>query len=112
MAEAERKQVTVLFSDLSGFTTLSERLDPEDTREIMARIFGSAATIVGRYDGRLEKFIGDAWMAIFGVPQSREDDPVRAVRSDLRTSELNRSSNRSSYRPKKRTGDPAFRRSR
>jgi class 3 adenylate cyclase len=82
-ADAERKQVTVLFSDLTGYTTLSERLDPEETREIMTRIFARAAEVVGRYDGRIEKFIGDAIMAIFGVPQAHEDDPVRAVRAAL-----------------------------
>ncbi len=83
VAGAERKQVTVLFSDLTGFTALTERLDPEETREIMARIFGSAAEIVGRYEGRIEKFVGDAIMAIFGVPVAHEDDPVRAVRAAL-----------------------------
>lgn len=55
LANAERRQVTVLFSDLTGFTSLTERLDPEETRQIMARIFGSAAEIVGRYEGRIEK---------------------------------------------------------
>jgi class 3 adenylate cyclase/tetratricopeptide (TPR) repeat protein len=83
-AEAvERKQVTVLFSDLTGYTALSERLDPEETREIMGRVFGRAAEIVARYDGRIEKFVGDAIMAIFGVPTAHEDDPVRAVRAAL-----------------------------
>jgi class 3 adenylate cyclase len=81
--EAERKQVTVLFSDLVGFTPLSERLDPEETRRIMGRLFGHAAEIVGRYDGRIEKFVGDAIMATFGVPTAHEDDPVRAVRAAL-----------------------------
>jgi predicted ATPase/class 3 adenylate cyclase len=79
----ERKQVSVLFSDLTGYTTLSERLDPEETREIMGRIFGRAAEIVGRYEGRIEKFIGDAVMAIFGTPEAHEDDPVRAVAAAL-----------------------------
>jgi class 3 adenylate cyclase len=72
-----------LFSDLSGYTALSEKLDPEETREIMGRIFGRAAEIVGRYGGQTEKFIGDAIMAIFGVPAAHEDDPVRAVRAAL-----------------------------
>lgn len=82
-AFAERKQVSVLFSDMSGFTALSERLDPEDMRAIMASVFASAAKIVASYDGRIEKFIGDAIMAIFGVPTAHEDDPVRAVRAAL-----------------------------
>jgi class 3 adenylate cyclase len=80
---AERKQVTVLFSDLTGYTTIAERLDPEETREIMARIFSRAAEIVERYDGRIEKFIGDAVVAIFGTPDAHEDDPVRAVAAAL-----------------------------
>ena len=75
--------MTVLFSDLTGYTALSERLDPEETREIMGRVFGRAAEIVARYDGRIEKFVGDAIMAIFGVPKAHEDDPVRAVRAAL-----------------------------
>lgn len=82
-AGAERKQVTVLFSDLTGFTALTEKLDPEETRQIMARIFSAAAEIVGRYEGRIEKFVGDAIMAIFGVPLAHEDDPQRAVRAAL-----------------------------
>ena len=80
---AERKQVTVLFSDVSGYTSLSERLDPEETREIMARIFRQAADIVGRYGGQIEKFIGDAIMVIFGLPIANEDDPFRAARAAI-----------------------------
>ena len=80
---AERKQVSVLFSDLTGFTALSERLDPEDTRQILASVFGAAAEIVAKYEGRIEKFVGDAIMAIFGVPAAHEDDPVRALRAAI-----------------------------
>ncbi|MBI1814211.1 MAG: AAA family ATPase [Deltaproteobacteria bacterium] len=87
-ADAERKQVTVLFSDLSGYTALSERLDPEEIREIMAGIFSQAAEIIGRYDGHIDKFIGDAVMALFGVPVAHEDDPVRAVRAALELHEV------------------------
>ncbi len=100
---AERKQVTVLFSDLTGFTALSERLDPEETREIMNRVFGLAAEIVARYNGRIEKFIGDALMAIFGVPVAHEDDPVRAVRAAL---ELHQAVATLSPRVQARTGTP------
>lgn len=82
-AGAERKQVTVMFADLTGFTSLAERLDPEEVRMIMGRIFESAAEIVSRFEGRIEKFVGDAIMAIFGVPQAHEDDPQRAVRAAL-----------------------------
>ena len=79
--EGERKQVTVLFSDLSGYTAMSERLDPEEVREIMSQVFGAITSIVNRYDGSIEKFIGDAVVAFFGVPKAHEDDPVRAIRA-------------------------------
>jgi class 3 adenylate cyclase/tetratricopeptide (TPR) repeat protein len=78
-AEGERKYVTVLFSDLSGYTTMSEKLDPEELKEIMSRIFGEIAQVVAKYEGFIEKFIGDAVMALFGVPKAHEDDPVRAI---------------------------------
>jgi len=77
--ERERKQVTVLFSDLSGSTSMSERLDPEEVKEIMSQVFGEAAQVVTKYSGFIEKFIGDAIMALFGVPDAHEDDPVRAI---------------------------------
>jgi class 3 adenylate cyclase/tetratricopeptide (TPR) repeat protein len=76
----ERKHVTVLFSDLSGYTAMSEKLDPEDLKEITGRIFGEISKIVEKYDGFIEKYAGDAVMAIFGVPKAHEDDPIRAVK--------------------------------
>ena len=79
--EGERKHVTVLFSDMSGYTAMSERLDPEDVKEITSRIFGRISKVIGKYDGFVEKFIGDAVMALFGVPKAHEDDPVRAIRA-------------------------------
>jgi class 3 adenylate cyclase/tetratricopeptide (TPR) repeat protein len=79
--EGERKQVTVLFSDLSGYTAMTEKLDPEEVKEILSRIFGEAAKAVTKYDGFIEKFIGDAVVAFFGVPKAHEDDPVRAIRA-------------------------------
>jgi class 3 adenylate cyclase/tetratricopeptide (TPR) repeat protein len=78
-AEGERKHVTVLFSDLSGYTTMTEKLDPEEVKEIMSRIFGEIAQVVTKYEGFIEKFVGDAVMALFGVPKAHEDDPVRAI---------------------------------
>src|SRR5574340_430429 len=81
--EAERKQVTALFCDLTGFTALAEKLDPEDTRQIVGEVFACAAGIVARYEGRIEKFVGDAVMALFGLPAAHEDDPVRALRAAL-----------------------------
>jgi len=81
--ESERKYVTILFSDLSGYTTMCERLDPEEVKEIMSLIFGKIAEIIQSYDGFIERFIGDSVMAIFGVPKAHEDDPIRAIRAAM-----------------------------
>jgi class 3 adenylate cyclase/tetratricopeptide (TPR) repeat protein len=78
--EGERRQVTVLFSDLSGYTAMSERLDPEEVKNLMSRIFGEITQVVSKYDGSIQKFIGDAVVAFFGVPKAHEDDPIRAIR--------------------------------
>jgi class 3 adenylate cyclase/tetratricopeptide (TPR) repeat protein len=86
--EGERKQVTVLFSDLSGYTAISEKLDPEEVKEIMSRIFGEIAHVVTEYEGFIEKFVGDAVMALFGVPKAHEDDPIRAIRAAREIHEL------------------------
>jgi class 3 adenylate cyclase/tetratricopeptide (TPR) repeat protein len=75
--------VTVFFSDISGFTALNERLDPEDVRDVVNKIWYRAAEIIGRYDGRINKLLGDAVMAVFGDPVAHEDDPARAVRAAL-----------------------------
>jgi class 3 adenylate cyclase/tetratricopeptide (TPR) repeat protein len=75
----ERKYLTILFSDLSGYTDLSTRLDPEELKEIMNQIFGEIARVITSYEGFIEKFVGDAVMALFGVPKAHEDDPVRAI---------------------------------
>jgi class 3 adenylate cyclase len=66
---------------MSGYTAMTEKLDPEETKEIMGKIFGEISKVVFRYDGFIEKFIGDAVVALFGVPQSHEDDPVRAIKA-------------------------------
>jgi class 3 adenylate cyclase/tetratricopeptide (TPR) repeat protein len=81
-----RKTVTVLFCDVIGSTALGEQLDPESLRRVLARYFDVARDAVGRHGGVVEKFIGDAVMAVFGVPQVHEDDALRAVRAaeDLR----------------------------
>jgi class 3 adenylate cyclase/tetratricopeptide (TPR) repeat protein len=79
--DSERKHVTVIFSDISGYTAMTEKLDPEEVKEITGRVFGEISKIVATYEGFIEKFIGDAVMALFGVPQSHEDDPVRAIRA-------------------------------
>ncbi len=74
----ERRLVTVLFADVAGSTGLGETLDPEDLRALLARFFGIARETVSEHGGRVEKFIGDAVMAVFGLPASHGDDPVRA----------------------------------
>jgi class 3 adenylate cyclase/tetratricopeptide (TPR) repeat protein len=77
----QRKVVTVLFCDVAGSTALGERLDPEALRTVIARYFDVAKAAIERHGGTLEKFIGDAVMAVFGVPTIREDDALRAVRA-------------------------------
>jgi class 3 adenylate cyclase/tetratricopeptide (TPR) repeat protein len=76
-----RKVVTVLFCDVTGSTALGERIDPESLRRVMSRYFETAKATVERHGGSVEKFIGDAVMAVFGVPAVHEDDALRAVRS-------------------------------
>jgi adenylate cyclase len=81
--EADRRQVTVLFADLSGFTALAERLDPEEVRAFQNALFETLAQAIARYDGFVEKFVGDAVMAVFGAPVAHEDDPQRALDTAL-----------------------------
>ncbi|HET7044459.1 MAG TPA: AAA family ATPase [Gaiellaceae bacterium] len=76
-----RKTVTVLFCDVSGSTALGERTDPEALRHVMRRYFDEIRASIERHGGTVEKFVGDAAMAVFGVPQVREDDALRAVRA-------------------------------
>ncbi len=82
-AVAERRVVSILFADLVGFTALAEGKDAEDTRELLSRYFDLARDVIGRYGGTVEKFIGDAVMAVWGAPTTREDDAERAVRAAL-----------------------------
>jgi len=82
-ARRERKVVTVLFADLVGFTSQSERLDPEDVRAILDGYHARLRHELERFGGTVEKFIGDAVMALFGAPVAHEDDPERAVRAAL-----------------------------
>lgn len=76
-----RKTVTVLFSDVTGSTSLGERLDPESLRGVMTRYFDEMRAALERHGGTVEKFIGDAVMAVFGIPSLHEDDAHRAVRA-------------------------------
>ncbi len=80
---AERRLVSVLFADLVGFTAASERRDAEDTRELLSRYFDTCRRLVELYGGTIEKFIGDAAMAVWGTPVATEDDAERAVRTAL-----------------------------
>jgi len=80
---AERRLVSVLFADLVGFTPLSESRDAEDVRELLSRYFETCRRIISLYGGTVEKFIGDAVMAVWGTPTATEDDAERAVRAAL-----------------------------
>ena len=79
----ERRHATVVFSDLTGYTALNERLDPEEVESLMGRIKGEAARIVEAHGGMVNQFVGDEVLALFGIPAAHEDDPVRAVRAAL-----------------------------
>src|SRR5262249_61750922 len=81
--QADRRHVTVLFADLSGFTTLAERLDPEEVRAFQSRLFETLGGVITRYDGFVEKYVGDAVLAVFGAPRAHEDDPERACDAAL-----------------------------
>jgi class 3 adenylate cyclase len=83
-----RKVVTILFCDVTGSTALGERLDSESLRRVMERYFAVARIVLERHGGTVEKFIGDAVMALFGAPIAHEDDPERAVRGDGRRGEM------------------------
>src|SRR5262249_8153763 len=83
-AGEERKLVTILFADVTGSTQLGEQLDPERLREVMDRDFPAMREEIEAEGGTVEKFIGDAVMAAFGVPVAHEDDPARAVRAATR----------------------------
>src|SRR5437899_1631277 len=80
---AERRLVSILFADLVGFTPLSESRDAEEVRDLLTRYFETATRVVERYGGAVEKFIGDAVMAVWGTPAAKEDDSERAVRAAL-----------------------------
>ena len=80
-AREQRKTLTILFCDVAGSTALGEQLDPEALRRVMRRYFDEMSAVVERHGGTVEKFIGDAVLAVFGVPTVREDDALRAVRA-------------------------------
>ena len=84
---AARKTVTVVFSDIANFTPLGEALDPEVMRKVMEQYYAVVRRELERHGGTVEKFIGDAAMAVFGIPTVHDDDALRAVRAavDMRT---------------------------
>src|SRR3712207_4806773 len=82
-ARTERKFATALFADLVGSTSLAEREDPEVVQSVVGRTFDRLAEDISRYECLLEKFMADAFLAVFGVPRAHEDDAERAVRAAL-----------------------------
>ncbi len=87
-AREVRKVVTVLFCDLTGSTSIGERTDPEALRALMSRYYDAARTVLERHGGTVEKFVGDAVMAVFGIPVASEDDALRAVRASVELRDL------------------------
>ena len=81
--EPERKHVTALFSDLTGYTALTERLDPEQVKEITGQVFAGIKQIIDKYEGFIDRLLGDGVLAFFGIPKAHEDDPVRAIQAAL-----------------------------
>ena len=79
--EGERRQATIVFSDLSGYTSMNEHLDPEEVEAVMSRIKREAVRIVESHEGTVNQFVGDEVLALFGIPAAHEDDPVRAVKA-------------------------------
>jgi adenylate cyclase len=79
----ERRLITALFADVSGFTSLADRLDPERLLEVIDPVIAALSSVVGRHEGYVEKFAGDALMALFGAPVAHEDDAARALRTAL-----------------------------
>ena len=86
--EGDRRQATVLFSDVSGYTAMNERMDPEEVADIMGRIKANAVKIVEGHGGIVNQFVGDEVLALFGIPTAHTDDPVRAVRAALALHEM------------------------
>jgi class 3 adenylate cyclase len=82
-SDGERRQATVLFSDLSGYTAMTAAMDPEEVKNLMSEIFEAAGAIVEKYEGTVERFFGDEIMVLFGVPEAHEDDPARAIHAAI-----------------------------
>jgi class 3 adenylate cyclase/tetratricopeptide (TPR) repeat protein len=99
----ERKYVTALFADVTGYTTMSEYLDPEEVKDSMSHLFGEIAKVTAKFGGFIEEFAGDSVMVVFGSPWSHEDDPVRAIRAAL---EIHRVVNEVSGKMAEKQGPP------
>src|SRR5213082_1781928 len=104
-AREERKVVTVLFADLVGFTSRSEQLDPEDVRALLSPYYARLRAELEHHGGTVEKFIGDAVMALFGAPTAHEDDPERAVRAAIAIRDWARGDNQVQLRVGVNTGE-------
>src|SRR6188768_1384086 len=83
-SEVERRQLTILFCDVVDSTVLSERLDPEDWRDLLTSYHRTCEEVIAHYEGRVVQFLGDGVLAYFGYPIANEDDAVRAIRASLR----------------------------
>ena len=81
ISQGERRHLTILFTDLSGYTRLMENYDPEDVQSLMASITASCIEIINAYNGHIERVIGDEVLALFGLPVTHEDDAIRAVKA-------------------------------
>ena len=103
LPKGERRQATIIFSDLSGYTAMNEKLDPEEVEEIMGQIKEGAVRIVESYGGIVNQFVGDEILALFGIPKAHEDDPLRAVKSALELHDMVR---KISPKVKNRIGKP------
>jgi class 3 adenylate cyclase len=98
-----QKQITALFADVSGYTNLAEKLDTKEFRDIMSQLFGDITKVILKYKGFIEKFAGDTVMALFGIPRSHEDDPVRAIEA---AKEIHHVVRELSLKIQARTGQP------
>ena len=102
---SERKLITSLFVDISAYATFSERLDPEEVKDLVSTIFGEIAQLVIKYEGHIATFANYRLMALFGMPQAHEDDPVRAVKT---ASEVHQLVRRLSLKVLEATGQPLW----
>src|SRR5208283_4311525 len=82
--ESDRRLATVMFADISGFTAMSEKMDPEEVSQVMKECFSMMEKIIEEYGGTIDKFMGDCVMVLFGAPKAQEDAPHRALNTALK----------------------------